>query len=103
MSDIFIAHRGFWSGERKSSLYLGTLLLILGLIVQISVGRYSSRSAVNANFAGDIFLDNLPVLDLGFIIIEFAIILWAAVWLALCFRPRYLLFGIKAIALFVIF
>lgn len=72
-------------------------------MVQISVGRYSARSAVNANFADDLFLDNLPVVDLEFVIIEFAIILWAAVWIMLGFRPRYLLFGIKAIALFIIF
>lgn len=102
--DLFAGHRGgFWSKERKKSLYLGILLLLLSLVIQVGLGRYSARSASSANFAGDIFLDNLPVLDLRFVIIEFAIILWTAAWLMFCFRPRYLLFGIKAVALFVIF
>ena len=103
MSDIFHAHRGFWSAERKSSLRLGILLLALSMAVQIGAGRYSARSSAGANFAGDIFLDNLPVVNLDFIIVEGALLLWVVVWVVLGFYPRYLLFGIKAVALFVVF
>ncbi len=99
---ILREHRGFWNNEHKRSLYLGLLLLALSLIIQIGAGRYSARSAASAPFVGDLFLDNLPVLNLDFVIVEGVFIFWAAAWTLLCFRPRYLLFGIKVIALFII-
>lgn len=103
MRSLITEHRGFWNQQKKRSLYLGVLLLTLSLIVQIGAGRYSSRTSASANFAGDLFLDNLPVVDLDFIIVAGALIFWIASWILLGLRPRYLLFGIKAIALFIVF
>lgn len=102
-SGLLHAHHGFWNKERKGSLYLGILLLVLSLVVQIGAGRYSARSAASANFAGDLFLDNLPVVNLDFVIVEGALLFWIVAMVLLVLRPRYLLFGLKAIALFVIF
>src|SRR5260370_24943019 len=100
MKDFFSEHRGFWPAERKRSMYLGLLLLFLALLIQISAGHYSARRALSANFVGDIFLDNLPVLDLDFVIVQGAIIV-AAIGIALFIRhPRYAIFCVKAIALF---
>lgn len=103
MGRLFVEHRGFWSHQNKISLYLGILLLILSLVVQIGAGRYSSRSAISANFVGDLFLDNLPIINLDFVIVFCALIFWVAAFVFLAFKPRHLLFGLKAIALFVIF
>jgi hypothetical protein len=103
MGRLFVEHRGFWSHRNKISLYLGILLLILSLVVQIGAGRYSSRSAISANFVGDLFLDNLPIINLDFVIVFCALIFWVAAFVFLAFKPRHLLFGLKAIALFVIF
>ncbi|MDP2598724.1 MAG: phosphatase PAP2-related protein [Candidatus Liptonbacteria bacterium] len=99
---IFPAHRGFWDEERKRSLYLGLLLFVLALIVQVEAGSYSARRAVGANPVGDMFLDNLPVLDLDFIIVQGAIVAAISTVVIFMARPRYLLFGIKAAALFII-
>jgi hypothetical protein len=104
MLGIFHRHRGgFWTPARKQSLYLGILLLTLAILVQIYVGHYSARRAATATPVNDLFLDNLPVVDLDFLIVAGGIMMWVVAWWLLIVKPRYLLFGIKAIALFVIF
>jgi len=53
-------------------------------------------------YVGDLFLDNLPVVDLSFIIVEIAMVSIVLMVLFLVyFRPRYLLFSLKALALFI--
>jgi len=103
MSNIFSEHKGFWTRERKRSLYLGLLLVILSLFIQVNVGHYSSRRALSANPVGDLFLDNLPVINLDFIITQGVLLVWAVSIFLLILKPRNLLLGIKAIALFIIF
>lgn len=53
-------------------------------------------------YVGDLLLDNLPVVDLSFVIVEIAMI---AIVLGVAFliyvRPRYLLFTLKTVALFI--
>lgn len=104
MADIFSEHRnGFWTVGRKRSLYLGLLLVVLALVIQISAGQYSARQAVAAPAVSDLFLDNLPVVHLGFLIVTGAIAIWVlACWLMIA-HPKYLLFGVKAIGLYIIF
>jgi len=102
MRKLFPAHSGFWNEEKRRSLYLGLLLLALALIIQVEAGHYSARRAVSANFAGDIFLDNLPFVDLNFVIVQGALAATIAGIVLFAVQPRYLLFGIKAVSLFVI-
>ena len=102
MKGVFTEHQGFWNARNKRSLYFGILLLVLALVIQSGAGRYSARSALKSNFVGDIFLDNLPTLDLDFIIVEGAILLWIFTGVLLVSRPQYLIFGLKAVALFII-
>jgi len=90
---------GFWTVERKRSMYLAILLLILSIVVQITLGRYSSHHSTSAAFVSDIFLDNLPVVNLTAVIVFGDIALWVLAWLLLLRNPRYLIFGTKAIAL----
>lgn len=103
MADIFRGHRGgFWTPARKQSLYVGLLLIALAIVIQVGAGRYSSRHALVALPESDLFLDNLPFVNLGFILVGAAIAFWIFSCVLLVLRPRYLLFGIKAIALFII-
>jgi len=102
MHNPFRAHRGFWTRERKRSLYEGMALLAVAIIVQIFAGQYSARVSIGANSVHDILLDNLPVVNLDFIIVGGAIALWVVAWWLLVTRPRYLIFGTKAIALYII-
>ena len=102
MLAVFKEHKGFWTPARKQSLYFGILLLILSIIIQIVLGRFSSRVAVNAPAVRDIFLDNLPLVNLSPVIVGGAIVLWVFAWVLLIVHPRYLLFSAKAIALYII-
>jgi membrane-associated phospholipid phosphatase len=83
-------------------MYLGVLLLILSVIIQIVLGRFSSRVAVDAASVRDIFLDNLPLVNMGAVIVGGAIVLWIFAAVLLVVHPRYLIFSVKAIALYII-
>lgn len=103
MTDIFREHRnGFWTPARKRSLSLGLLLVVVAIFVQVNAGHYSARHALLAPPESDLFLDHLPVVNMGFVIVGVAILFWIFSCLLLVLRPRYLIFGAKAIALFVI-
>jgi hypothetical protein len=95
-------HRDFWTRERRRSLYEGVALLAIAIIIQVFAGQYSSRVAVGANSVHDILLDNLPVVNLDFMIVGGAIALWITAFWLLITKPAYLIFALKAIALFII-
>ncbi len=95
-------HEHFWSAERRRSFYFGALLLVGALLFQYVAGQHSTRYALKAPFAGDLLLDNLPVVNLDLLIVQGAILLWVGVSILLTFRPHYLIFGMKAIAFFII-
>ncbi len=103
MGGIFREHRGgFWTKTRKRSLYLGLLLVVIAIVVQVTAGHSASARSALASPETDLFLDNLPVVNLGFIIVGAAILFWIfSCWL-LVIHPRYLPFGTKAIAFFII-
>ena len=100
--DVVRNHRSFWDDERKRSICLGVILLCAAIVIQIFAGHYSARESIGAPAVGDIFLNNLPVLPLDFMIVIGAIIFWTFSSLLLIFHPSRLLFGIKALALFII-
>jgi len=104
MKDLFAEHRGgFWTTGRKRSLYLGFLLIALALVVQVNAGQYSARHAAVAPAVSDLFLDNLPVVNMDFLIVFGAIAVWVLSCWLLAVHPKYLLFGLKAIGLYIIF
>lgn len=55
-----------------------------------------------STYVGDLLLDNLPVINLNFIIIEFALLaIVVAAVIMVIFYPRYILFSLKALAIFI--
>ena len=102
MQSPYARHKGFWTEKRKRSMYFSVLLIILALIVQITFGHYSSRQAIAAPPENDIFLDNLPMVDLAFVIVGGVLIFWFFSFFLLSLEPEHLIFGIKAIALLII-
>lgn len=60
---------------------------------------YSLRPT--SNYVGDLLLDNLPVVNLNFIIIEGAFISIVAGVIYVLLNPRYILFSLKALALLI--
>ncbi|OGZ53379.1 MAG: hypothetical protein A3B25_02045 [Candidatus Ryanbacteria bacterium RIFCSPLOWO2_01_FULL_48_26] len=102
MKKLLARHKDFWNSQHRSSLYLGVFLLALSFTVQVGAGHYSVKKAALSGFTGDIFLDNLPTFDLDFVVVQGAIYFWLFSMMLLVARPRYLLFALKAIALFII-
>ena len=101
--NIYAAHKGFWTPERKKSLFAALMLVALALMVHVSAGQYSSQRAALAAPESDLFLDNLPIIDLGAITVFGATLFWMLSFLLLSLRPRYVNFGLKAFALFIMF
>jgi len=99
---IFKKHSGFWTEENKKSLILGLILILLAIVIQVGLGRRSMHQSISASPAKDLFLDNLPVINTQFAIIQIALLFWICVWIFIILNPKYLLFSLKATALFTI-
>ncbi|MEK7212451.1 MAG: phosphatase PAP2-related protein [Patescibacteria group bacterium] len=102
MKWLINGHRGFWTKENILSLVIGLAFLLASLIFQFSAAQRSNRIAASSNFVSDFFLDRLPLVNVDFIVLQGALILWFGVIVLLFLKPRHLLFGLKAIAIFVI-
>ncbi|MDO8742191.1 MAG: phosphatase PAP2-related protein [bacterium] len=97
LEDIF-------KGEKLYSLALSIFLLSGAYILEHLANLYELEYSLRptSNHVGDIVLDNLPVVDLNLIVIQgalFAIVF--GVLFVIFLRPRYILFTLKAIALFI--
>ena len=98
MRDLRGAYRSIFTKERRRALYVALFILSLSLIFQYYAGVYSNHVATQ--YVGDLLLDNLPVVNLNFIIVEGA--LWA-IFLSIILilaKPRYIVFALKSVALF---
>ncbi len=100
MESIFREHFGFWNKERKKSLLAGILFSAIALIAQYFAGQYSAKSATN--IVGDVFLDNLPTIDLTRVIVDGAFFVTILATILLILRPNHILFALKVIPLFII-
>lgn len=96
--------RDIFSKERLPSLMGAFALLVASYVVEhlanIYAFDYSQRPT--SSYVGDLVLDNIPVIDLSFIIIEVALMAIVLGTLFVFSKPRYVLFTLKAVALFII-
>jgi len=92
-------YKGFFTKEKTRSLLVGMIIFGLAIIFQFYASAYSSR--VSSNFVHDIFLDNIPILNLNGIIVEGALVAMVGSLILLLLKPRYLIFAIKAAAIFI--
>jgi membrane-associated phospholipid phosphatase len=93
------AYKGFFTKERVRSLLVGLVLLSLAIVFQFYASAYSER--VSSNFVHDILLDNLPIVNLNIIIVEGALTAIVGSIVLLFMKPRYLIFTLKAVAIFI--
>lgn len=89
--------------ERLLSLVSAFALLGMAYVAEhyanVYAYAYSLRST--SSHVGDLILDNIPVVDLNFIIIEGALIFIVLGVLFVLANPRYILFTLKTFALFI--
>jgi len=97
---IIAKNRSHWSQDKflRSALF-GVLLLIGSLIVNYNAGNFATEKASNG--VTDIILDNIPVVDVGFIFIYGIFALFFLIFIMLFYEPRYVPFALKTLALFI--
>jgi hypothetical protein len=96
--------RDLFKGERLKSLLTGFALLGVAYVVEhfANIYAFDYYSRPTTNHVGDLVLDNIPAVDLNFLIIEAALV---AIVLGIFFvlsKPRYVLFTLKAVSIFII-
>ena len=95
----YFNYKGFFTPEKKRSLFVGLILLALATIFQFYASAYVNR--VPSNSVADLFLSILPVVNLNFLIVEGALFAIAMSFILILAKPEYLLFAIKAGAIFI--
>ncbi len=102
MQDSFTL-RDLFRRERTYSLITALFMLGIAYIFEhfASVYAFAYSLRPTSNHVGDLILDNVPVVDLSFIIIEGALIAIVLGVLFVLSKPRHILFTMKAVALFI--
>ncbi len=100
IENFFLRHRNTWNREVIFSLIFGVVFFGFALMAQNAADAYVlSLKGVPVN---DIILNNIPTVDIdSFIIIGALSLTFLAVALFIV-KPKYINFGIKSIALFII-
>lgn len=93
-------YQKFFVKERVQSLFVGIIFFIISLIIQSFANSYVS--ALKGVPVNDVFLDNLPTVDLDFIIIQGALIMTILLIYLFLVKPKYIIFGLKSLAIFII-
>lgn len=100
MRKIIIKNNSFWKQKGFGySIFSGVFLIFLSLIINHFLGIYVDRS--NVNFVNDIFLDNLPIVNINFIVNEGV---WLYIFITTFFLflyPKKIPFTLKNLALFI--
>ncbi len=99
MAIIFKGYKEIFSRQHIRSLFVALVILSLAIVFQFYASAYSAR--VSSNFVRDIVLDNLPIVNLNAIIVEGALTAIAGTIILLLCKPRYIVFALKAVAIFI--
>lgn len=100
VNKIYLRHKNFWIKARVLSALAGGLFLLLALLVQSYANNYVDFVASTP--VGDILLDNLPTINVGFFVVQGVLIFTLIVAFLLLVFPKYITFALKSLALFII-
>jgi len=100
INKIYLKHKNFWSKDSIFSLLRGGLLLSLALFVQGYVNDYVDFAISTP--VGDIILDNLPTINVGFFVVQGVLILTLLIAFLFLIFPELIPFAIKSLALFIV-
>lgn len=101
--DIFTINDLF-TRERLPSLLTAFALLGMAYVAEHFANLYELEYSLRptSTYVGDLLLDNLPVVDLNFIIIDGALIGIVIGVAFVLLKPRYILFSLKALAILIV-
>ncbi len=99
-SAIYLEHKHFW--RENTYPFIGSaLFFVFALMLQHFAYSYIDNRAITTH-VGDLLLDNLPTVDLDFLVVQAALLISALVGWLFFRHPRYLIFSLKTLALFII-
>ena len=89
--------------ENLYSLITGFVLLGIAFVCEHFANVYELAYSIRPTsiYVGDLLLDNLPVINLSFVIIEGALVSIIVGVIFLFLNPKHILFTLKALALFI--
>jgi hypothetical protein len=95
--------KDLFTPARRYSLLGAMVLLSISYVFEHFANVYELMYSMRptSTYVGDLLLDNLPVVDLNFIIIEGALLSIFLGTLFVLSKPRYILFTLKALALLI--
>lgn len=98
------SYKNLFSPAHRFSLLGALALLGAAYVVEHFANVYAFSYSVRptSRYVGDLILDNLQSIDISFIIIEGALLSIVLSTVFVLQRPRYILFTLKALALFII-
>ncbi len=96
ISDLFTRD---WLASLLSAFVLLGAAYVIEHFANMYAFAYSLRPT--SNYVGDLILDNLPVINLNFLIVEGALVAIVLGIIFVLFNPRYILFTLKAVAVFI--
>jgi len=100
MQRIIRSYKDFFTARNAAPLAFAIFFLIFSLFFQFRAGEYTNQ--MGGHFLGDMVLDNIPTIDLSVIIVEGAFLTIIIGTFLVLSRPRYMLFAIKTVALFIV-
>lgn len=100
LNSLITAYKRFWTREKVVSFLQAVLLFILALVVEKYADLYVSH--LKALPVDDLILSNIPTFDIDGLIIMAVLSLTFLIVILLLLKPRYIIFTIKALAVFVI-
>jgi len=101
LKSLHLNHKNFWKRDNVISLLLGLILLIISLIFQKIANDYVMKTPWT--YVWDILLNNVPTFNVDSFIILSTLLFTLVIIGLLLYKPKYILFTIKSLALFIIF
>lgn len=101
MNELLSRHKHYWSQKKyRASSFVGFLLFSLSLIANRYASFYATAQASNP--VTDLFLDNLPVVKVEWIVNDAAAIFGFCMIGLIIWQPRRIPFILKSVALFIL-
>lgn len=101
MAGCIAKHRHFWCDRyARYSALTGLLFFVASMVFNQAASLYATERASNA--VTDLLLDNLPVVNVDFIVNEGAALFWAFIFVLVVWEPKRIPFAFKSGALFIV-
>lgn len=97
---IYKIHKNFWTRTKFYAFLNSVLFFAVAILVKGYSDNYVDSS--KSTSVGDLILDNIPTLNVDEIVIQATLIFIVISLILFIFRPKYLAFTLKTLALFII-